>query len=619
MTISESGVLREAECALENATSGRPDTNLVVTAMRLKDGSYSVLSRFGDPVWRLPDTLFPSNVPEHRKSLNFHRIPAIFQFVLKVSVLRYYLYGLEGGGRPRGRTLHNFYMNATAFLQFLDTRGIDRLAQVNTLLTTQYAETCRSSISQQTDKRLGAVTLSRRFEAVETLHRLSCHTSDPMPHPWPETSAYVLSGGAINQRGTARTLVIPEAILSGLFHQAHGWLEDAGRLLDHRDAAAQWQCQGLWKRAIYKRLAQRGYSGGLKSLNQDIMTLLEACMVILLTTSGIRLSELGSLRRGCAYTTVGSDGERYHWIRGDSPKTHEGETRWLVPAIVHAAINVAERVTEPLSQALKADIDARLSDNRQCLEAAKLERHRDAVFLGQVSNKNNRIQTLSGDAIRSRMDRFAKALGHDWHFAPHQFRRTFAVYAAHSALGDLRYLKEHFKHWGLDMTALYAMDERQDAELYDEMLTAVRNIKIDVVEHWLDKDTALSGGMAEPIKDFRSSHEAVQTYASRRQMAEKLSDQINIRSTGVAWCTADSGGCNGGQGVEMAKCGDCAQSAIDDTRQARWEGIYSQQIELRQIDDIGPSGQHRVERDIARCEKVLTDLGANPIRLKRHE
>lgn len=618
MTISEAMILHDVERALENVVNGQQfDANLVVTATRLDDGSYIELSRFGDSVWRLPDALFPTNVRDCCKLLKFARTPASFQCVLKVIVLRYYLYGVEGGGRPRGDTIRKFHERATVFLRFLDKRGIDCLGRVNTLLTNQYVETCRSEVSSQTGERLAAQTLAHRFAALETLHRVSRHTSTPMPHPWPETSATVLSGQAGNSHGAAKTLVIPEAVLSALFNQAHGRLEEAERLLDHRDATIQWREEG-GKYYINKWLAERGYNAGLGYLNDKVDALLTACMLIVLTSSGIRVSELGSLRRGCAYTTVGDEDERYHWICGRSDKTHKGETSWLVPEIAHCALGVAERITEPLLHALQGDIDRLMSENSRCPEAASLKRHRDAVFLGQTQGQAKRIQTLSGGSVQRRVNLFAKAHGHDWHFTSHQFRRTFAVYAAHSAYGDLRYLKEHFKHWSLDMTALYAMDERQDAELYDEMLAAVREIKVQVVEHWLDKDTPMSGGMAEPIKNFRQSHEAVRTYAGRREMAEKLSDQVSIRSTGVAWCTADFGNCNGGQGVETTRCGSCQQSVIDDNRQAKWEGLYAQQIELRQIEDIGPAGQHRVERDISRCAKVLTDLGADPARLERH-
>lgn len=37
----------------------------------------------------------------------------------------------------------------------------------------------------------------------------------------------------------------------------------------------------------------------------------------------------------------------------------------------------------------------------------------------------------------------------------------------------------------------------------------------------------------------------VDTYETRRNLAVELSDLVFIRATGVAWCTTDSGGCNG--------------------------------------------------------------------------
>ncbi|MDF5496284.1 hypothetical protein P3715_26645, partial [Vibrio parahaemolyticus] len=47
-----------------------------------------------------------------------------------------------------------------------------------------------------------------------------------------------------------------------------------------------------------------------------------------------------------------------------------------------------------------------------------------------------------------------------------------------------------------------------------------------------------------------------------------------------------------------------------------WEGLYLQQIELRQIDDLDDSGSKTVERTMERCERVLTDLGVDINRLK---
>ena len=93
-------------------------------------------------------------------------------------------------------------------------------------------------------------------------------------------------------------------------------------------------------------------------------------------------------------------------------------------------------------------------------------------------------------------------------------------------------------------------------------------------------------------------------------MAKTISPLVHLRATGVAWCTADTGGCSGGQGIEKTQCGDCVNAVIDESRKAKWQGIYSQQLEMRNITDIGPGGIERVERDIKRCEVILKGFGA---------
>lgn len=92
-------------------------------------------------------------------------------------------------------------------------------------------------------------------------------------------------------------------------------------------------------------------------------------------------------------------------------------------------------------------------------------------------------------------------------------------------------------------------------------------------------------------------------------MAERLSEQVHIRATTVGWCTADTGGCAGGEMLERTRCSGCENSMIDERKKSIWQGIYQQQLELNQINEIGPAGKERVMRDIARCEFVLNKLG----------
>ena len=97
------------------------------------------------------------------------------------------------------------------------------------------------------------------------------------------------------------------------------------------------------------------------------------------------------------------------------------------------------------------------------------EAHLDSLWEGMHINSSFAAQT-----IRARLKRFMLAHNIDWEVAP-QFRRTFARYVARSQLGDVRYLRDHFKHWTLDMTAIYAEDQVRDKELFDEIYVAMRH------------------------------------------------------------------------------------------------------------------------------------------------
>ncbi|MEQ9011307.1 tyrosine-type recombinase/integrase [Algiphilus sp.] len=596
--------------ALRGAESDGLAPNAVVTGMRLEDGRYHVLSRFGDPIWTLPDSLFPAGASDAYKKLNFELVPAAFRATMRTCAARYMLAGIEGGSPPRGLTIKSWFHNTYAFLTWLDDRDIGRLSDVSPLIAQQYVDFCRE-IGGRKDELISAAGLVVRLRALEILQIFSEHTTDPMPRPWPESSAphlAGLTGPNTPRRHEAKTKIIPDEVLGPLFQAAVEWLDQAGDILYRRDQIAAWQAQRRCWDYIDARLKPAGWTIG--AAKGAVRQLQSACLVIVLVTSGIRVSELCSLQTGCAYSKVGDHGERFHWLRGISYKTGAGPCEWLVTEVTHRAIAIAERVAMPLQAQLAESIEALRADTPSDPDITRLSEHAKRLFLGVTKYQENRIVTLSSAGVLTRLNAFAAQCGLDWHFAPHQFRRTFAVYAAHSAFGDLRYLRDHFKHWSLDMTTLYAMNSEQDAELYDEVGLAALNIKTDLLEHWLEPDAILAGGASDQVRAFRASNEAVKTEQGRAVMAESVSPLVYIRATGVAWCTADTGGCNGGQGVEKTRCGDCGNAVIDESRKPVWQGIYVQQLELRQLPDIGPGGRERVERDIQRCRKVLVDLGA---------
>lgn len=177
------------------------------------------------------------------------------------------------------------------------------------------------------------------------------------------------------------------------------------------------------------------------------------------------------------------------------------------------------------------------------------------------------------------MRAFAEHVGVDWRLSTHQFRRTFAANVANHVLGDLIYLKHHYKHWSMDMTALYALNTQQEQELFDEVLQAVREKKIRIIEHWLDDDYMIAGGAGTTVKAFRAKHR-LETVATRKNLAEDTADVVTIRSTGQGWCLASDAGC-GGQGLyESTRCLACRNGVIDSSHIRVWEGILGHQQEL---------------------------------------
>lgn len=596
--------------ALHAVQAGTINPNGVITGIRLEDSSYYVLSRYGDDFWILPNSLFSAGIRDNQKKLNFLRVPEAFRETLRSCMARYILSGIEGRSRPKGSTIRNFFGLITPFLTWLHDQRITRLSEVKPLIAHQYVDFCKGLKSRKGEPIVKS-SLMQRLLSVETLHILSQQSDDPMQHPWPESSAKHiagLTGQGRHELQEARTEIITDDILGPLFQSAVEWLDRVEEIVSLRAQVDEWKSEEKSYVFISTSLKKLGWT--LREISTAEKHLQAACMCVILITSGIRVSELCSLENQCAFKTLDEEGEPFHWMRSTSYKTGVGACEWLVAEITHRALTVAERLARPLQAQLEQCIFDRQRDNSKAPDIVRLSEHTHRLFLASTKRQKNWIGTLSINSVIIRLNKFAAQCGLDWRFAPHQFRRTFAVYAAHSAFGDLRYLRDHFKHWSLDMTILYAMSRFQDAELYDSVGLAALSIKTDLLEHWLEPDAILVGGAAEPIRAFRSKNEALATKKDRAEMAKTISPLVHLRATGVAWCTADTGGCNGGQGVEKTRCADCGNAVIDESRKTVWQGIYAQQIELRDLTDIGPGGNERVERDIQRCEIVLKGLGA---------
>lgn len=596
------------------------ERNLLIVAMRkVSAHEWIILSRYGDSIWWL--TGAPTNQRKSTTKLDFDSIPEAFREVIKQATYRYIRRGRDGCKRPKWSTLDNFFKGLVPFLEYLQRLGVSSLSDATPIVCANYAEEWK-----QRATRAGAnfrpATVVKRLGSVEALHELSLHTDDPMPaHPWPDSSADHLAGYTQLRLSEGRTTpLIPHTEFSLLFQASWSLVQRAHRLLDLRDltASVDSSSKELSRATTNEKknrlLAEKGWTEGVKALGRELTTVRTACYVVIASLSGCRNHELTFLGIDSWYSSEGADGERYWWMKSRSLKTDEGRTEWMIPEAAVTAIKVMERWSAPLRSELNDEIDQLRLCGTDASALADAQDHHGAIFLGRDSRKGNLVRTVSIQRWNGLLADFAKRCGVK-SIRTHQFRRTFANYAARSQFGDLRYLKDHFKHWSMDMTLGYALNEDQEMALYMEIQDELDDLKDEVVGGWLSPSARLAGGYGARLVNWRGRNESVVMFKTKGSMVRSIAASTAIRSNGHAWCTSDSHECSGND-TDRLRCGDgCQNGVVGELHAPIYRGLYAHLQGLKECDDIGPGGVARVERDLARCRQVLSDLGHDPLQV----
>ncbi|WP_318486868.1 site-specific integrase [Photobacterium leiognathi] len=561
-----------SDSSLERAIDG--SLSGIVTYIKLANGEYQTYSRFEDDVWVFPASKSTKSTRASRLKLNFATISdtqmkrmakwvvwnkmkenlAVGSLKITLSNLNGYFKWVLSSDTTAKQGLTAFTSNA--YVKF-----------VNTLTSTRKDEI----------KPLAAITKAQKLFALEDLYRY-CEAFDFVKeHPWSESSAseqagYV--GEAYKETiGKPKTPIIPGGVLIPLCQFTKSYLDRADEILT-------------------------------SAKRTDSLLLRDSCIFWLLLTTGMRIHEVLGIKRG-AYRSETKDDTTYYYIETVSEKTHTGLAEWIAPQIATEAIDILGQLSAPLQAQLEQDV-LNAKEANDHAEVHRLEQISDHICLAKSLRKNNAITILSGTTITElRLPNLCKQIESDWNLSSHQFRRTFANYAVHSELGDLRALKDHFKHWSITMTALYAFNDNLDAELFEELLREKYLVEEEIKQDWFELDSPIAGGgMAQKIKKVRQDGEHIKVFGSLQNMAKAYSSSIPIRSTGIAWCTNDDE-------CRCDKSEDCEHGIVDKRHLPYWEGMLVQQMKLMQLDDIGEAGRAAAQKGMERCEKVLTALGVD--------
>lgn len=587
----------------------------LIISMRKVDDTWVIVSHYGEDIWWL--TGRTTNTVKSECKLDFTAIPHEFRDTAKAVIYRLMRRGRVGHKRPGPASLHRFFRLIQLFFLYLNNLKISSLTNVTPLVCIYYARTRKS----RTGAPLATATLFTRLSAVEALHELSQHTDTPMnEHPWLDSSASQLSKHRKDRDTGKKTPLMPDDVFTTLFQNAWDVIRRAEEVLDLRDEMARIIARAVdvsrttSKARRNKRLRELGFKGGLAKLKSALLEIRTAAYIVVASVSGCRNHELAFLGKNTYYSTEDDDGELYWWMRSKSTKTGEGAAEWMVPEAAITALKVMERWSAPYQETLRREIDCLRVADPLDPQISEAEEHLDALFVGNDLAKGL-IRTLGSSQWNERLRAFAIRCGLTWDLASHHFRRKFANYAARSQFGDLRFLKEHFKHWSMNMTLGYALNESQEMALYLDIEAELGMFKEEVVSGWLDATEPLAGGYGKNIRDWRSREENIVLFKNHAHMVKSIASSTAIRSNGHAWCTADDGLCVGNT-IEPTRCGGgCNNSVIGPVHAVIYQGLYDHLLMLREADDIGKGGRARVQRDLDRCADVLCSLGYTPTKV----
>lgn len=577
-----------------------------ISTYKNADDTYTVLSRYEDNVWKIEGSRFSAGTQKQNKTFDFAKVPNEFVAPLKFALKRY-----DIKYSPAGNTWRNKFHYSNYFLKYLKSIKVSSLKGLPPMLFENYVQHITNKISMQGGQ-LSTSSKLQHFEAVEWLYINLRGTEWAFPHPWPESSSSHLSGNTGNTgKRTSTNNPIDNATLKIVIPICQDLIAETPKLVSIKEEVAS-LTQGLIldgapeaeiAKNIKNAYNRHGFKGeyDFKSKYLEVIT---ATTIVTLCFSGIRFSELAAIETNPIREEI-RDGDTYFWLRSYSYKTKVGSTEWMVPEIVKSALAAAQLLTEPC----RKEFAAKVSASPAGLEPTQPSELEKRIYLLPTKSGPTEITTAS---INQQFRKFTQKHGLP-HFTTHQFRRTFAVHVAEASYGDLRYLKEHFKHWSMDMTLLYAANDEQSVELYDEIAIEIKNKRFKVLEMVLQEGTTLAGGLAAGIASFRAKNVPIKHFKDTKEMVESISSTIQIWPTGHSWCTNNSAGCGGRSAIHPTRCIRCPESIIEKERHGEvYKRLHEQNLELLNNKEIGPAGQARARRDVEDCELVLSALGLAP-------
>jgi integrase len=333
------------------------------------------------------------------------------------------------------------------------------------------------------------------------------------------------------------------------------------------------------------------------ALNRWIILAQASCYVLIAGLTGMRVSEVLSLRSGCLSTLALADGRRLLLVNGTVFKTAQaacGEKAdwvagWDLPDNrVRIAIDALHRIQE----------------------TCRSNRGRGSALFRAFVHQYDAREEWDAGAVNRRLNDLLVFFGVEASpIASHQFRKTFARFVALSDQGSIFALMRHFKHVSVAMTERYLPD--YGVELWDEILDA----KDEVVRERLSEiagERRLAGTQGEQILRRRAANanKAATISETVDAVVREMGSRIVLHVYGLCFYDDDSAKCNGEvANVGFDTCRSCSNFCIAPSNLPyHRERLQRLEVDVAELRSLGMPSQH-LEHQLAETRIVIERLG----------
>lgn len=421
---------------------------------------------------------------------------------------------------------------------------------------------------------------------------------------------------------------IPIEEAKSLLHDAIQWMRNAAPLTAKLYLDAKLCCGSSVgrHRSSFRKSMRHAYAevaraeeysqlaAWVKEESGDVVTTLRtaakltdgAAIVLILLLTGIRISELRSLRAQCVTFETHDTGRKYSYINGVAAKKKGTPRRWIVPELVVETIATLQQFHVSKGGTTENEFLFRTSSGN-----------------GTVMNSTRRMTLSSYSTLRNLFCKFALSPHRDaptspsQRLHPHQCRKTFARFVMCRDKRSLGALVEHYGHlYGSVLDGAYVGADIELGEILDE------EGRQDLARGLMDLLTtkALAGKAGETFLKIRKNLEAGTRFKGKTAIETVVSQMISrgIRLAPCDWgyclyeeeTSACRGNASGPDPVNRcpSTCSTCKNFIVTENYRGWWEERFRREELFCATPDLPQQTKKLTLSRLSETVRVLKDL-----------